>query len=71
MLGHLLPILMKICKLQCFFKQRSAIALQAYLDKINQRSLQIAASPGDPDFDAKIRAAIRQKLENNISSDRL
>ncbi len=45
-------------------------ALQAYLDRINQRLLKIIARPGDPDFDKKIQAAIRQKLENAISSDR-
>ncbi len=45
-------------------------ALQAYLNRINQRPLIIIASPGEPDFDEKIQAAIRQKLENAISSDR-
>jgi predicted metal-dependent RNase len=45
-------------------------ALQAYLDRINQHPLKIIASPGDPDFDEKIQAAIRQKLENATSSDR-
>ena len=45
-------------------------ALQAYLDRINQRPLKIIARPGDPDFDEKIQAAIRQKLEKAISSDR-
>ncbi|MBA2749279.1 MAG: hypothetical protein H0U45_11200 [Tatlockia sp.] len=44
-------------------------ALQAYLDRINQRPLKIIARPGDPDFDQKIQAAICQKLENAISSD--
>ncbi|WP_009634343.1 DUF6887 family protein [Synechocystis sp. PCC 7509] len=56
---------------QYFLKHRGdRAALQAYLDRINQRPLKIIASPGDPDFDEKIRAAIRQKLENGISSDR-
>lgn len=45
-------------------------ALQAYLDRINQRPLRIIASPGEPDFDEKVQAAIRQKLEKAISSDR-
>ncbi len=45
-------------------------ALQAYLDRINQRPLRIIALPGDPNFDEKIQAAIRQKLENATSSDR-
>ena len=38
-------------------------AFQAYLDRINQRPLRIIASPNDPDFDEKVQAAIRQKLE--------
>ena len=46
------------------------VALQAYLDRINQRPLKIIARPGDPDFDEKIQVAIRQKLENAISCDR-
>lgn len=45
-------------------------ALQAYLYRINQRPLRIIASPGEPDFDEKVQAAIRQKLEKAISSDR-
>ena len=46
-------------------------ALQAYLDRINQRPLKIIARPGDPDFDEKVQAAIRQKLEKATSSDRI
>lgn len=38
-------------------------AFQAYLDRINQHPLRIIATPGDPDFDQKVQAAIRQKLE--------
>jgi hypothetical protein len=38
-------------------------ALQAYLDRINQRPLRIVAKPDDPDFDQKVQAAIRQKIE--------
>jgi hypothetical protein len=49
---------------QYFLKHRgNQAALQAYLDRINQRPLRIIASPSDPDFDDKIQAAIRQKLE--------
>ena len=44
-------------------------ALQAYLDRINQRPLVIIAHPGDPDFDEKVQAAIRQKLEKATISD--
>ena len=49
---------------QYFLKHRgNRAALQAYLDRINQRPLRVIASPDDPDFDEKIQAAIRQKLE--------
>ncbi|MBD2365295.1 hypothetical protein H6G36_29785 [Anabaena minutissima FACHB-250] len=45
-------------------------AFQAYLDRLNQQPHKIIASPEDPDFDEKIQAAIRQKLEAaKISSD--
>jgi predicted HD phosphohydrolase len=40
---------------------------QAYMDRFNQRPKSVIASPGDPDFDAKIQAAIRQKLEASRS----
>jgi predicted metal-dependent RNase len=38
-------------------------AMEVYLDRVNQRPRQIIASPGDPDFNEKIQAAIRQKLQ--------
>jgi predicted metal-dependent RNase len=38
-------------------------AMETYLDRVNQRPRQIIASPGDPDFNEKIQAAIRQKLQ--------
>jgi len=49
---------------QYFLKHRGdQVAFQAYLDRINQRPRRIIASPDDPDFDEKVQAAIRQKLE--------
>ncbi len=46
-----------------FLKHRGdRAALQAYLDRINQRPYRLIARPEDPDFDEKIQAAIRQKL---------
>jgi hypothetical protein len=49
---------------QYFLKHRGdQAAFQAYLDRINQRPHRIIASPNDPDFDEKVQAAIRQKLE--------
>jgi hypothetical protein len=50
---------------QYFLKHRgNQSAIQAYLDRINQRPLRIIASPDDPNFDEKVQAAIRQKLES-------
>ncbi len=43
-------------------------ALEAYLDRLNQRPRTIIASPGDPDFNEKIQAAIRQKLKASENS---
>jgi predicted metal-dependent RNase len=49
---------------QYFLQNRhDRYALEVYLDRINQRPRQIIASPGDPDFNEKIQAAIRQKLQ--------
>jgi len=49
---------------QYFLKHRGdQAAFQAYLDRINQRPRRIIASPEDRDFDEKVQAAIRQKLE--------
>ncbi|MEH1883935.1 MULTISPECIES: DUF6887 family protein [unclassified Nostoc] len=49
---------------QYFLRHRGdQAAFQAYLDRINQRPRRIVASPNDPDFDEKVQAAIRQKLE--------
>lgn len=56
---------------QYFLKHRGdQSALQLYLDRINQHPLKIIASPNDPDFDEKVQAAIRQKLEAARSGDR-
>jgi hypothetical protein len=58
---------------QYFLKHRGdQTALQAYLDRINQRPLRIIASPNDPDFDEKVQVAIRRKIEaaRNRDSDR-
>lgn len=43
--------------------RKDEIAFQAYLDRFNQRPKSLIASPNDPDFDAKIQSAIRQKLK--------
>jgi hypothetical protein len=55
---------------QYFLKHRGdEAALQAYLDRINQRPLKIVASPSDSDFDEKVRVAIQQKLETTKISN--
>ncbi len=49
---------------QYFLRHRgNQAAFQAYMDRINRNPLRIIASPNDPDFDQKVQAAIRQKLE--------
>lgn len=54
---------------QYFLKHRGdRVAFQAYLDRLNQRPRKIIASPNDPNFDEKVQAAIRQKLETARSS---
>jgi hypothetical protein len=46
-----------------FLRHREEItAFHACMDRINQRPRRIIASPNDPDFDEKVRAAIRRKL---------
>ncbi|MEE3717332.1 hypothetical protein V2H45_11280 [Tumidithrix elongata RA019] len=53
---------------QYFLKHRGDLAaFQAHLDRLNQRSLRIITSPSDPNFDEKVQAAIRQKLEAAIN----
>ncbi|WP_416676442.1 DUF6887 family protein [Egbenema bharatensis] len=55
---------------QYFLKHRGdQAAFQAYLDRINQRPRRIIARPDEPDFDEKVQAAIRQKLEAIRSSN--
>jgi hypothetical protein len=48
--------------------RQDQVAFQAYLNRFSQRPKSLIASPSDPDFDAKIQAAIRQKLEASRSS---
>ena len=54
---------------QYFLQNRQdQAALEAYLDRLNQRPRMIIASPGDPDFSEKIQATIRQKLKASDNS---
>ena len=48
--------------------RQNQAAFQAYLDRFSQRPKSLIASPSDPDFDAKIQLAIRQKLEASSTS---
>ena len=48
--------------------RQDQVAFQAYLDRFSQRPKPMIASPSDPDFDEKIQAAIRQKLESSRGS---
>jgi predicted metal-dependent RNase len=67
--------LMSDDELRQFFLQnrQDRTAFEAYMDRLNQRPRKIIASPGDPDFEQKIQAAIRRKLEgsdnNSLSSN--
>ncbi|NMG18491.1 DUF6887 family protein [Brasilonema bromeliae] len=40
-------------------------ALKAYLDRRHQRSTVIITTVNDPDFDAKVQAAIRQQMSDS------
>ncbi len=40
-------------------------ALQAYLARVNQEPRSPIATGADPDFDAKIQAAVRQRLKRS------
>lgn len=48
--------------------RQNQAAFQAYLDRFSQHPKSLIASPNDPDFDAKIQAAIRHKLEASRNS---
>jgi len=49
---------------QYFLQHREdKAALQSYLNRLNKRPRMVIATPDDPDFDAKIQAAIRQQLQ--------
>lgn len=51
---------------QYFLNHREdEVALQAYLERRRKRSSGVIAKVGDPDFEAKIDAAIGEKLQNN------
>lgn len=53
---------------QYFLQHREDTALQAYLNRLNERPRMIIATPDDPDFDTKIQAAIRQQLQAKQSN---
>lgn len=43
-------------------------ALQVYLDRLSERPRNVIATPNDPDFDAKIQAAIQQRMQTKKHS---
>lgn len=48
-----------------FLKHRNnKSALQAYLNRINQKHKEVIANPNDSNFDEKIQAAILKQLQN-------
>jgi hypothetical protein len=49
---------------QYFLQHREdKIALQAYLDRLNARPREIITTVDDPDFDAKMQAAILRQIQ--------
>ncbi len=48
---------------QYFLQHREDTALQAYLNRLNERPRMVITTPDDPDFDTKIQAAIRQQIQ--------
>ncbi len=50
---------------QYFLSHREdRIALQTYLDRISDRPHNVITTVDDPDFDAKIQAAILKQIQN-------
>jgi hypothetical protein len=43
-------------------------AFHAHLDRLNRQSPTVVANPNEPDFDEKLQALIRQKLETTQTS---
>jgi hypothetical protein len=53
---------------QYFLKHREDFAaLQAYLERRRERSVRVITRVDDPEFDAKIQAAIRQQMSEHQS----
>lgn len=54
---------------QYFLRHREdPMALQAYLDRLSKRPRNIITTLDDPDFDAKVQAAIRQQIQAGDSN---
>jgi hypothetical protein len=52
-----------------FLKHRGdQLALQAYLERLNQQSLEIIAEYNDPNFEEKVRQSI-QKMINSMNNE--
>ena len=52
---------------QYFLEHRNdKAALQAYLNRRNQRSKVVITTIDDPDFDQKIQAAIEQQISKSL-----
>jgi len=51
---------------QYFLKHREdKMALRAYLDRIGERPREIITTVDDPDFDAKLQAAVLRKMQRS------
>jgi hypothetical protein len=47
---------------QLFRQNHDEVALQVYLDRLNQKPKHVIATADDPDFDQKIEAEIQRRL---------
>jgi hypothetical protein len=45
------------------------VAFRAYLDRLEKRPRQVITTVDDPDFDAKIQAAVLQKIQASGTND--
>jgi hypothetical protein len=56
---------MSDAELRTYFRahRQDQAAFHAHLDRLNRHAPTIVANPAEPDFDEKLQALIRQKLE--------
>jgi hypothetical protein len=61
---------MSDAELKRYFRENhSEEAVQVYLDRFSQRPKRVIATADDPDFDSKIAAEIRRRLDAKSTQD--